>query len=477
MLDFDYVAIREVTAAGAEGERFLLNAPGGSYALVRYRPAVASRRAGSLAGQSTYTDVVDTITVHVLGDTVGAAQSALERLVGIIDQAGEWWSGEDTNMVEVRVRVRDPGAVFLSATILGPPRGDEPVSYDPEFDTPVAPGRWVIQNVELRFIRRGRWLADRESVTLPASTGNPTVETITWADSQGRVRAPAGIELDISGGSVADNIDGALLITADDAGAVQFSDITTWSYAPPFTSVAAATSRPYQGTNLIRLTPAAANTDYAAISIASSLIGTSRLLGFWLCLRGGGSVDWLITLNFYQYVAVLTTVVRSTPPVVYQGSSNASYIPLGFLAISGQQNVGSEVELVFRASSVAGGPTLDLSHLVIVKMDAPGLNIVNPQLTGDNDGLAALPAEILNAGRAGVVQSSVTPSFADSLVAQSYSGDMEITTAGGSLAVAYLSTQGSAFTTGGSTTKANYTFTGYRRRAALTPYLAQAPPA
>jgi hypothetical protein len=178
MFDFDYVAIRtrnqatQVTTA-----EVVLSDPMGAYALVEYRPRVAPRRAGQLAGQSDVESVVDTLTVHVLGDSVSDATSNLQRLVGLFRQADDWRETLTVDPVEIAMRVRGSSVDVLSALIEGSVQGREPLSYDPEFDTHIAPGRWIIRNVELQFLRRGKLL----------NKDNPVDVTLTSLDSTDEV--------------------------------------------------------------------------------------------------------------------------------------------------------------------------------------------------------------------------------------------------------------------------------------------------
>lgn len=466
---FQHLSLDSVAASGAVAVLAdLLNGP--KYANARYAPTIAPRRPSSLAGQSVYGEVEDEILVDVLGETPAEAAANVETLLGILGQAQEWWEGDATDAIQVRAQAQGPGTP-VAATIYGPTPGTPPAAIQVDEATQAPGARYIVRDVSLRFVRRGRWLATRESVAGTADTGNPTIGTIVWPTDQGRVRAPLGIEVDTNAGALTGTTN--LLFTADEITAWQFYDLSVFSGSAEYTVVADANNRPYHGANLLRLTPAAANTPYVAADPIGFGVPPSRLIGFWLCARATApsTANWTITLSVLrQTLAGASTI--TLPPLVIPSSGDALYYPLGILATNGNTLTSATVlTLSIEADTVAGTQRFDLSHIIAFALDASGANVLQTSLDFDLNGMAALPAEILNAGRSGVVQSLANPDFTDASIPQTYAGDLDLSTAGATAYAVYAGTQGSAFTVGavGSPIKADFTYTGYRRRSRLTP--------
>jgi hypothetical protein len=207
MIDFDYVAIRTYNGqTQTTTQHVVLTDPHGLYGLLEYRPRVAPKRQSQLAGLSDVESVADSIVVTVIGDSPSDATRNLERLTGLLRQADDWQDLQQVDAVEIAVRVRDSTIGVLSALIEGTVDGREPLSYDAEFNTPAAPGRWAIQGVELQFVRRGKWLAKDNpvDVDLTSLDGTDEIGSIFSVTGLTTYETPAPIDIFVN----EDDVDG-----------------------------------------------------------------------------------------------------------------------------------------------------------------------------------------------------------------------------------------------------------------------------
>lgn len=185
MIPFSYLALVEVnslvTAATSPynpvlNEWDLTSANNGRYILVEYAPAVAPYRRSRLAGNGTLGDVLDQLTIHVVGATASACVANIEAILGVLDQAARWQRFETVNAIQIRAQVRQGTAGELASVILGPPPGEAPASVSPEFDEAI--GQYIIRNVTLRFGRRGAWQSAPPTQYATAGAASQQIQTI-----------------------------------------------------------------------------------------------------------------------------------------------------------------------------------------------------------------------------------------------------------------------------------------------------------
>lgn len=127
-------------------------------------PAVASMRKATLGNQGIHDDVVEDMELYVYGGTPAAMRANVEALAGMMNQAYQYWRGDnDVAPVILTMRLKSSAVVatgYLSAFIVGP------VGNAIEFV-----GNWNAlastkrARVRIRFTRRGALVGGDQSWT------------------------------------------------------------------------------------------------------------------------------------------------------------------------------------------------------------------------------------------------------------------------------------------------------------------------
>lgn len=188
MIPFSYLAFVEIDPSiplAASTDNAVLNewdlasANNGRYILGAYAPAIAGFRRSRLGGSGSFDDVLDQLTVHVVGATAAQCVANLESLLGALDQAARWNRLEPVNTIQIRAQVRQGAAGTVAAAVLGPPAGEPPAVLSPEWDE--ALGEYVIRDVVLRFGRRGAWvgLPPGQDVSGGGGAASQQIQTLT----------------------------------------------------------------------------------------------------------------------------------------------------------------------------------------------------------------------------------------------------------------------------------------------------------
>lgn len=465
---FAHLSLDTISSAGVQTVvADLLNGP--RYQNPRYTRTVAPRRGSSLAGQSPYADVEDEITIDVFGATYGACVRNAEALWGILDQAAEWYAGVTTTAIQLRLRAACGEVGDLTTMVYGPAPGEAPGAFDPAEQPGAPPGeRWVLRGVTLRFLTRGRLLRPREDAVNVTSSGNPTVETITWATSQGRVYAPVGLDM-LTFSSVGNDDLYSFLLTAAAPNAITLVDATTQAPSAPFTNVNDAADFPYNGTNVRRYTPTGTTGDNWTFHASLNLQGYEQFAIIACVRNNSASVPFLLRPSFLQDNGLFNDIITEGPvTVVEAGYTDPQYVSLGTISLRGTSSFVTAFRVFCQVPTTSGSPTLDFSHFAIIALDAPGAKVLAIANSTIPAAIQAFPAEILNAARTGIVSNGVV-TFANDAVGHAYRGDLEISVRDSSLYVCYLRTEADNWVLTNGGVKSNIRFAAYRRRAFLSP--------
>jgi hypothetical protein len=192
------------------------------YALVSYAPTIAPINPIQITGSMPYTEVVDEITVDVLGSTPAICTANAERLLRTLEGADQWFRGlanqfGDITPLLIVVEVQGSAVGRLGAAIVGYVPDDTPATVNPEFDQTY--GRWVIRGVTVRLRRRGAWYAGAiESASeVFSSISTDGAAQVTFSDT-GDALTPIAVNLDLStttGVPAADTLDPSVIVVCE----------------------------------------------------------------------------------------------------------------------------------------------------------------------------------------------------------------------------------------------------------------------
>lgn len=126
---------------------------GTNYSLVAngWSPKIAPLKTAALGNQSPYEDVVEEITIDVLGANATAVLARITELTALFDQARRWTLGEPVDYVSIRVEPQGVTTGLLYSNVL-----DGEVVLPRDWADRVYMG--VINNVVLRVKRQGLWM-------------------------------------------------------------------------------------------------------------------------------------------------------------------------------------------------------------------------------------------------------------------------------------------------------------------------------
>jgi len=449
MLVYEHLSVDTISTAGAITAVYdLVNGP--QYQNARYAPGVAARRASSLAGLTPYAEVEDTLTVDITGSSAAACTAALETLIGLLDQGAQWRDGLNVEAVQIRMRIQFGTAGLLSAIITGPAPGASPASYQAEPDVPTDPRRWIIRDVELRFVRRGRLLATQATASA-ASQESPTVGTITLG-----VTLPVVSPLALAYSSVAGTLNPSFLLTAPRANALVSAAALTGT-ATGYTSVNDAANSPYPSqTNVLRYTPT--GTAVAASGAITGAVPTiGRQFAVFAAVRNNSA-----TVTFLIRTRLINQTYGPAGPwqVVDTSSTTPRILPLGIISLSANPGANT-LFLEIQALSTSGSPTLDIAYVVTLAVDTPGARMVTLRAASASPFL--FYATEANYDRSGGIRAAVSAPGTPG-VNLPYDGDIDLAAASDRVLASFVRVNGTAWRP---TTQ--YTLTAYWRRAYLSP--------
>jgi hypothetical protein len=135
-----------------------------------WSPAVAGRRDTGLGGDSLFEEVEERVPVQVRGANLATVQAGVAALAEVMAQAGRFWADETGEAVTFEAGW-DGSGVTGQALVLRPVGGGLvlPRNFIQQMENGSGA---VVATVELRFVRRGLWLASEVTGTLAANANN-----------------------------------------------------------------------------------------------------------------------------------------------------------------------------------------------------------------------------------------------------------------------------------------------------------------
>lgn len=236
---------------------------GTNYSLVAngWSPKIAPLKTAALGNQSPYEDVVEEITIDVLGANATAVLARITELTALFDQARRWTLGEPVDYVSIRVEPQGVTTGLLYSNVL-----DGEVVLPRDWADRVYMG--VINNVVLRVKRQGLWMGSTATYSDFIDSQPNTIVSRTV--SAVNPYSPLLLNLYNIERTVANYFRMGYFVAVNFSTRIGMYQGSTWS-----TGVNAAT---YAGTS-VRLTATATYAD-AWIPITSFAIGASRVAVF-----------------------------------------------------------------------------------------------------------------------------------------------------------------------------------------------------
>lgn len=354
-----------------------------------WAPNIASLRRDALAGRAPYGDVIEELTINIIGATAAAAMSNLATLARLLDQAERWRRGD--NVAAVALKYVPQGSTVhststpLQAIVLGRAVGDETntVGLSPEFND-VGLIFWI-RDVRMRFIRRSQWLGASESASSSAA-GSSARHHVAFGSSHPEF-SPLKIVLnDLTPGAALAMKDSFIFVARNKAGT---SDVTG-SYiqslaaetmtATGWTAVASAGNNPL-GTNVLRYTPTGTTFVASGALTLTSPMTLSKRIYVYATLRNNHATRTFQVYGEFTSLGGTKTLITPTTFISSgdDGTTQPRAVCLGSISIPVDEVALPNAtyptfKLYAAVSSTTGSPTLDFDNLVFLGADDEGGN-------------------------------------------------------------------------------------------------------
>lgn len=434
-------------------------------------PQVSGLRVSPLGGRGPWLDVMESISVYVIGSTGAVALANLANLVADLVQAQRWQRGDD--VLPVLLKVQPQGSLLsnpLQTVIMG--GGDDPLNL---LKLPLTFNDLLmvfeVGPVDIRFLRPGVFLGDLESSTTSAAFSHPSVKYCSFLSSAG-LYSPVAVTITGFTGSV-DGVGNGVgsdvyLIMSNDRNKIEVGEAELCTANVPVGGTFGASGDgAASGGQIRRLTPGGVGV-YELVK-GVSLPGTrmNRYVILATVRNNSGVVDyvtWAAVGNGISW-----NMVGCAPQVVPAGSVKPQVVRYDPVVFDG---LVTEVRLFFSPSATGGtGDRLDVDVFVIVQVDEVSRVIavrgVNRQVT--LAGSLVVDDRSLTRPTPQVVE---TASGVGDIVL-GYEGDVMLSSVGSELAVCLIGTTDSQWRivngTVGAGTAVSSTVSAVRRPAYLIP--------
>lgn len=404
-----------------------------------WTPSVAARQRSRQIGP-LYTDVIEEITIHVCGTSATDALTNLDTLARLLDRAEEWWYGERTTPTKIQYAPSDGS--LREAVIIGRVSGDETATIQlaPAFDSNL--NAFVIPNVRVRFLRRGRWLLPQETGTGGAAT-SAAVQSCSFSGGSAVIYSPMIVE--VSG----------LPMTATGThaqGVLFYADATTRLYVEDatalggtgYTTDASPTNNP-QGAGIKVYTPTGtAAADTTLDTLGGSFDTGAQTIAVYAVLRNNS------TTRTYTVQAITSQAIAAGGTFTVQNVSKGvtvgpeintpRIVNLGTLVSrSGHSAIG----LRCAVDSTAGSGTLDIDYLVLLAQDNPACGaVVTQSLPAQNFNTSSTATLQVHAGELTTPLPRVRLTANGLTLDTGYVGNAQIQTIGSVVALLWIATGG-----------------------------------
>jgi hypothetical protein len=335
-----------------------------------WAPSVPALRASDLALGGPYAEVQEEIGVNVYGLTAVECLSNLDTLARLLDQADRWNLARGENVAAVRLQYgATGGAVIWESVITGRAGGDEtsgvklPVTFNQNM------GAFLIEDVRLRFTRRGLLLNPTSDSVVSSSAANPTVQTCTFGTAA-TISSPLGLSYQFLDGGTPSNgiIERAIVLNARSASRLQLYEAESASLGTNIASTADAAGKA-RGGNVARYSPGVLTT--SIVQNFSGFDSACRRLVVWAAVRNNSA-----TTTFTIQLQAQPSRQVARPILIDASTVDPRLICLGRVS---SRLAFSGIELLLTASAASG--TLDIDYIVVQAVDdetSGAVEIVSP---------------------------------------------------------------------------------------------------
>lgn len=360
-----------------------------------WAPTIATRDVSFLTSRIVG-EVTETLTIHVHG---GSPQNARSRLADLIRvcEAGQLWA-RGARRFDWPLRLlytptggtganNEPWSAICMADI-NQSAVTLPATYHADTNS------WVIQNVRIQLVRRGRWLGPRnvdplDGTTLPVApeeratlatgvNGFGRRVTLTFTGGDDAIVQPIRLMM-LSGALTAGggNRGGAFWFVHGATREDGRDGLQVWrpnaGTATGYTSAASALSYSTHG-NVLRFTPPSAGVAYQ-----SGALAVADGAGF------GSDYPWTPQL----VVATMRSVIASGAPsytiTMYDAARRANITPITFTPTSQEPYVVvlgvcmfvADPRLIITAASAVAGNYLEIDNVITMAMDRPETRVIH----------------------------------------------------------------------------------------------------
>jgi hypothetical protein len=438
---------------------------GTNYALLSgsWAPAVASRRVSRMGGLPLYEDVIEEISLTVMGSTAAAALENLAKLSLLLDRAEAWSAGDGTT--PTLLTCQPQGSTLsnpLRSVVLGRPQGEGPLlALPPTFNDKLMV--YEIAPVTISFLRRGQWLGETDAATSSAAA-NPSRLLATFASAT-EIPGPAVVSLDgfEEGGDLEGP--GYLLLCPDESisrfvlahapGVIDTGSVADWS------SVNEGVKYAY-GTNVARFGPA--GTIYTTPLVDVTITGVAQVAIFAAVRNNTTGATWQIAMQHYSLnggaSTPLVTVDDSDldPQIVYLGMLSHPLKEHRFQLVLQGDNASASIDINYFVFL----PVTPETHVIALQRNFMTVSGSEPySLAVDPREIAAPTPQVLINKDSGGSAPTQQPA--------SYRGDAYVHQIGQYLAAMLLLPHGENWRLSRLSVAVENTLTVTRRRAYLTP--------
>lgn len=243
---------------------------------------VATLRPGTLGGNGPYADVDCTIPINITGACPADVYTALGATWALLDQAQRFWKGEAVSAVVIKARatgsaITDP----VQALVLRRNDADTPITLPPVYEVTV--GNYIMQDVQLRFTRRGEWQNATASTASSSATAVGNVFSITLPNHT--TFSPVRLDMTLPP-AIAANVTypPPIIITTNDSAKIAIVEAESFGASGVWTVVTPAANQLARGSDV--LSGAVVTTESFSGTIATpSLLQQGGLFGMWAVMN------------------------------------------------------------------------------------------------------------------------------------------------------------------------------------------------
>jgi hypothetical protein len=383
MIPFSFVQISDGTTTCTLRDSA---AQGYSYIVEDYAPRIPARNKSVLGGRGPMLECVEQMTVIVVGDSAANAVDNLYRLWGLLDQAYRWTRNERVSPVKLRLQSTQCGRKsIVECLVLGQTGDDAPMDLAPEENVTLR--KWIISGIQIRFVRRGQWLApivpSTDTIINVGANGyviTTNFNTTRFSAQQTSDPLQIQVTLPVPSSVTINNIAVLLADSTATTGGIERFDAADISSTAPFSNVLDTAHFCASLDYVLRYTPTsttAVQTQNLSQNISSQVRFAQRIAIYATVRNNSAVASYDISV---QAITVpnsgIQTMATTTPVTIpaYSGSAKPIAVCLGVMAGSGDATTSTNsfeiLRLTMQASAV--DQSLDIDQIYVVALDTPG---------------------------------------------------------------------------------------------------------